>query len=369
MSGSRVIIHVDLDYFFAQCEERENPSLRGRPVVVCVYSGRSEDSGAVSTANYVARKYGVHSGMPIYLAKRRLTGTEAAFLPLNRSLYAAVSEAVMGILRGYADRFEQVSIDEAFLDVSERVGGNFDAAISVGRGIKDEILKREGLTCSVGVGSNKLVAKMAAGFQKPDGLTVVRPEEVRGFLSKMPVGKLYGVGRKTEPRMREMGIATIGDLAAYDVGELVRVFGVVLGKYFRNAANGIDEETVQERGTAEQVSRIATLKQDTRDLDVMLEIVYQLAEVVHRRVVELGRRFRAVAIMAVYEDLSIHSRSKTLEGPTDDPEVLRRTSKELLERLLKEDAGLRVRRVGVRVSSLEERKGQRVLTEFTSDPR
>ena len=178
----RVIIHVDLDYFFAQCEERENPAYKDKPVVVCVYATRGGDSGAVSTANYVARKFSVKSGIPITLAKRLLKGRDAVFLPVNRELYDKVSLEIMRILRNHADRFEQVSIDEAYLDVSQKANGNFALASELAKEIKEDILAREKLTCSIGVGPNKLVAKVAAGHKKPDGLTIIKPEEVRGFL-------------------------------------------------------------------------------------------------------------------------------------------------------------------------------------------
>jgi len=354
-----------LDYFFAQCEERENPSLKDKPVVVCVYSARGGDSGAVSTANYIARKFGVRAGIPIALAKRRLKDKDAVFLPVNRELYETVSERIMGLLRGYADQFEQVSIDEAFLDVTQRVGGSFEQAREFAQGIKEDILAKERLTCSVGIGPNKLIAKMAAAFQKPNGLTLVKPEDVETFLWGLPVGKLYGVGRKTEKRMLEMGIKTVGELAKYPVENLVKAFGKTLGLYFHKASNGVDEEPVQERGMAESISRITTLKEDTRDLNTILEDLHRLSDEIHGKVVEQGLNFKAVGIVAITEDLSIHSRSKTLSGPTDDLGVIRKTSRELLEGLLEKEANLQIRRIGVKVSGLTVGQKQRQLTEFT----
>jgi len=358
-------MHVDLDYFFAQCEERENPSLRDKPVVVCVYSARGGDSGAVSTANYIARKYGVRAGIPIALAKRRLKDKDTVFLPVNRELYEAVSERIMGILRGYADQFEQVSIDEAFLDVTQRVGGNFEQAKELAQKIREAILAKERLTCSVGIGPNKLIAKMAAAFQKPNGLTLVKPEDVKGFLWGLSVGKLYGIGKKTEKRMLELGIKTVGELAKYPVEDLVKAFGKALGVYFHNASNGVDEEPVQERGMAESISRITTLKEDTRDLNTLLEDLYRLSNEIHERVVEQGLNFKAIGIVAITEDLSIHTRSKTLGAPTEDLEIIRKTGKELLEGFLEKEPNLRLRRIGVKVASLIIGQKQRQLTEFT----
>ena len=358
---------VDLDYFYAQCEERRNPSLKDKPVVVCVYSGRTEDSGAVSTANYVAREYGVKSGMPIFLAKRKLGEVDAVFLPMDRRFYEEVSDNVMGILRGFADRFEQVGIDEAYLDVTQRANGSFEAAYTLAQQLREEVKARESLTCSVGVGPNKLVAKIAADFQKPDGLTVVKPDKVESFLAPLAVKRLMGVGTKIRKRMESLGIKTIGDLARYDVQALIEAFGKSLGGYLHNASLGMDEAPVQERGEAESISRISTLKEDTRDLKVLLEKTTQLCTEVHAKVLERNVSFRSVGLIAVLTDMSIRSRSKTLESPSRGLEVLKNTVNQLGERLL-EEVELEVRRVGVKVSGFVKQETQRPLTDFIEKP-
>jgi len=355
---------VDFDYFFAQCEERRNPSLKDKPVVICVYSGRTEDSGAVSTANYIAREYGVKSGIPIFLAKKKLKGVDAVFLPVDRTFYEEVSGNVMGILKSYADRFEQVGIDEAYLDVGHKVQGSFEGAEKLARTMKETVKVKEGITFSVGVGPNKLVAKIAADFQKPDGLAVVRPEQVTSFLAPLSVGRLLGVGKKTGKKMEALGIRTIGDLAKFDVQRLVEVFGRSLGAYFRSASLGMDEEPVLERGEAECLSRIVTLKEDTLDLKVILEKANQLCEEIHARLVERGVSFRSVGVVAVLKDMSTRSRSKTLETPTIDLEVLKKSVGELFERLLGE-AELKARRIGVKVFNfVEKQEIQRHMTDF-----
>lgn len=359
---TRIIAHVDLDYFFAQCEERKNPAYKGKPVVVCVYSARGGDSGAVSTANYVARKFGVRSGMPIVLAKRLLKDVEAVFLPVNHELYRKVSDEIMGVLRSYADKFEQRSIDEASLDISERTGRDFDRARKLALDMKREILEREGLTCSIGVAPNKLMAKIAADFQKPDGLTVVKPEEVKSFLSPLPVRKLYGVGNKTEKAMLELDIKTIGDLAERGVEDLVKVFGRKIGVYFHNAANGIDESPVEEKEGFLQISRITTLKKDTNNLDEIVGDLYKLCEDVHRRVVNENLAFRSLGIIVVAENMNVHSRSMTLDSYVNDLETLKRVCRELLERFLNESP-LKIRRIGVRVTNLSA-TSQRTLKDF-----
>jgi DNA polymerase IV (DinB-like DNA polymerase) len=363
-SPTRVIMLVDLDYFFAQCEELRNPALKDKPVVVGVYSGRTEDSGAVSTANYVARKFGVKSGIPLYLAKKRLEGTEAVFLPVDDEFYEQISDKIMQALRGYADAFEQVGIDEAYLDVTQKDHGSFEAAKALAQKIKNDMKSQLKITFSVGVGPNKLVAKIAADIQKPDGITIVNPEEVERFLSPLPVERLIGVGRKISAKMGELGIKTIGDLARYDVQRLVEIFGKNLGVYFHNAANGVDNEAVQEAGEAESISRISTLKENTRDLALILEKASQLIDDIHKEVVQRRISFKQVGIIAIMTDLSVRSRSQTLETATSDIDALRKTVRELFEKFLGESE-LEIRRVGVKISHfVKEETKQKQLTSF-----
>lgn len=364
--GSRVVMLVDMDYFFAQAEETRNPSLKDKPVVVCVYSGRTEDSGAVSTANYVAREYGVKSGMPIFLAKRKLEGVEAVFLPVDHVFYDDVSGKVMNLLRSYADSFEQVGVDEAFLDVTKRTVGSYDSTRELAQKMKDELKAQLKLTCSIGIGPNKVIAKIAADAQKPDGMTVVRPEQVEVFLFPLPVERLIGVGAKTKNRMNALGINIIGELAKYDVQKLVSVFGKALGTYFHNASMGLDDQPVEEKSEVESVSRISTLKQNTRDLDLIFGRADQLCDEIHAEISQQKLAFKTVGIIAVMMDLSIHSRSKTLESPIDERESLKMAVKELFEKLLAETE-LEVRRVGVKVSGFVRGKNkQRQLTHFFS---
>lgn len=355
---------VDLDYFFAQCEELRNPSLREKPVVICVFSGRSEDSGAVSTANYVARKYGVRSGMPIFLAKKRLENVDAAFLPVDDQFYEEVSQRVMKVLKGFADEFEQVGIDEAFLDVSKRTQADFRNGEELAGKIKSELFNQEKLTCSVGVGPKKLIAKIAADEKKPDGLTVISPDQVVNFLDPLPVNRMIGVGTKTLEKMKTMSINTIGDLAKYDVQRLTAVFGKTLGVYFHNASLGIDNELVQERGETESISRIATLKQNTRELNVIMNDAIELCKDLHTRVINERLTFKTVGIIAITADINTHSRSKTLDSPSNSLELMKKTVQELFENFL-DESEIDLRRVGVKLSNLSTAdKNQAQITRF-----
>jgi len=362
--STRVIMLVDLDYFYAQCEEVKNPSLKDKPVVVCVYSGRTEDSGAVSTANYLARKYGVKSGMPIYLAKKRLEGVDAAFLPLDDELYEDTSRKVMQLLRGYADEFEQVGIDEAYLDVSNRTNGSFKDATDLANDIKKELRSSLSLSCSVGVGPNKLVAKIAADERKPDGLTVLEPSEVKTFLGPLPVNRLLGVGVKTVEKMNKMGICTISDLSNYDVQELVEEFGRTLGTYYRNASVGIDSEPVREKGEAESLSRISTLKEDTRDLRSILEKTDELCLDLYNTIIGKRLIFKSISVIVIAKDLNHYTRSKTIEKSTNNLEIMKKIVQELLEKFLSENP-VEMRRVGVKLSGLSNVEvDQRHITSF-----
>jgi DNA polymerase IV (DinB-like DNA polymerase) len=257
-----------------------------------------------------------------------------------------------------------MGIDEAYLDVTQKVHGSFEAAHNLAQKMKNDVKSQVGIAFSVGVGPNKLVAKIAADSQKPDGLTIVKPEEIKRFLSPLPVNRLVGVGRKTAAKMGELGIKTIGDLARYDVQRLMDVFGKKLGVYFHNAANGVDNEPVQETGAAESISRISTLKENTRDLIVVLEKTDQLIKDIHKELVQRNISFKQVGVIAIMTDLSVRSRSKTLETATRDAEVLKRTVRELFEKFLGETE-LEIRRVGVKISNFaKEDAEQKQLTSF-----
>ncbi len=355
---------VDFDYFFAQCEELRNLSLKDKPVVVGVYSGRTEESGAVSTSNYIARKYGVKSGMPLFLAKRKLEGTEAVFLPVDHEYYDQVSDKIMQILRSYADAFEQVSVDEAYMDVTAKVQESFETAEIYAKRIKADVKNQLDVSLTVGVGPNKLIAKIACDSQKPDGLTIITPDEVQCFLSPLPVDRLLGVGHKISARMDSMSIKTIGDLAKIDIQKLISYFGKSLGVYFFNAARGIDNEPVQEADEAESIGRIGTLKQDTREITVIMEKIDEQIEDIYKEFILKNTSYRLVGISAVMTNLSGKSRSKTLEKTAKDKETIHRVARELFEKYLAETE-LEIRRVGVRIGSfVKEETKQRQLTSF-----
>jgi len=360
----RVVVHADMDYFFAQCEENANPDIRGKPVVVCVYSGRTAESGVVSTCNYEARNHGVRAGIPIVRAKRLLEKTEAVFLPMNRPLYENVSDKVMQLFRSYADVFEKVSIDEAYLDVTARTKGSYKEAERIALQIKEELRNRENLTCSIGIGPNKLVAKIASDERKPGGLTVVEPARVESFLAPLPVTRIPGVGRVAEEKLSKMEIRTIHELTGITSSQLMELFGKSLGSYLHDAARGKHQEPVKEGEPTTQFSRIATLRQDTRDPGEIEPLLTELAVSVAKKLEENRMNFRSVSLIAILDDLSTHTRSITIDSPANTEKVIVDLSQRLLAQLLQSLPTATMRRIGVRVSGLSKKMGQTDMMKY-----
>jgi DNA polymerase IV (DinB-like DNA polymerase) len=357
----RVILHVDMDSFFSAIEVRENPELKGLPVIVggrirTKEEGAPEESkrklrGVVSTCSYEARAYGVHSAMALSRAYELCP--DAKFLPVNMALYKTVSAEIMQILRRYADKFEQMGIDEAYLDISTKVH-EWHEARTYAQLIKEEILEKEGLTCSIGIAPNKTIAKIASDFVKPDGLTVVEQERVREFLAPLPVKKIPGVGPKTEEILNQMSIKTIQELASFDVQKLV----ARLGKYgwrLHLVAQGIDESEVEEKGERKSLSREMTLDEHTRDLEIITCAIDALAEDIHKKLVAEGFVFKTVGIKVKFDDFSVRTRARTLTSFHADLATLKKMAKELMtEFIARKEKGKekKVRLVGVRVSQL-----------------
>jgi DNA polymerase IV (DinB-like DNA polymerase) len=346
---------LDMDHFYTAVETRENPGLQGKPVVVGADPKGGHGRGVVATSNYEARKSGVRSGMPISRAWKLCP--EAVYLPPNFPLYVSVSGEIMAIVRRYADKFEQWGIDEAFLDVSSRVKDYADAE-NLARQLKQEIQEKEKLTCSIGVGPNKLVAKIASDYHKPDGLTVVKEQDAEKFLSPLPVRKLLWVGRKTEERLKAIGVNTIGDLAHFDPAVLTEMFGIAGTQMFL-MAHGIDRGEVEERGEIKSISHESTFEEDVGDVSTVLETLDALAEDVAKEAKEQLLFFKTVTVKVRYENFETHTRSKTLSFMTDRGQNLKKTARELLFPYLSPDR--RIRLIGVRVSTFVSAEKQQTL--------
>jgi len=353
----RIVFHVDMDHFFTAVEERFHPEYKGKPVIVGADPKGGKGRGVVSTCNYEARKYGVKSGMPI--SRAWTLCPHAVYLRPNYELYMKVSRRIMQILKRYADSFEQFGIDEAFLDVSSKAL-SYEEARRLAEKIKKEIFESEELTCSIGVGPNKLVAKIASDFQKPNGLTIVEEENVQRFLSPLPVRKLLWIGRKTEQKLKEMGIHTIGDLANSDPSLLIEKFGA-MGIQYHLMAQGIDDTPVGgSRGTIKSISREHTFEEDTSDVEKIFETLDKLSEEIHGDIAKRKLYFKTVTIKVRYEDFETHTHGKTLSFVTNRLEDIKKNARKLLQPYLKNEK--RIRLVGVKVSNVVSSEKQKTLT-------
>jgi DNA polymerase-4 len=337
------ILHVDLDAFFAAVEQRDRPELRGKPVVVGV--GGRTDRGVVSAASYEARRYGIHSAMPLRTAARLCE--HAAFVPVDGRKYSAVSKQVMEILRRYTPAVEQISIDEAFLDVAGSEGLH-GTPVEMARSIRQAVLSELGLTVSVGVAATKLVAKVASDLEKPDGLVAVAPGTEAAFLAPLPISRLWGVGQKTAGILAEYGVRTIGDLAALPDDLLARRFGRQ-GPVLAQRARGIDHSPVSGADPARSVSHEHTFEIDTADMETLERTLLALSEGVASRLRAGDVKARTIAVKVRDSSFRTVSRQRTLVEPTDQTEVVFAAARDLALPQLK---GIRVRLLGVAASHL-----------------
>ena len=359
----RTIMHVDLDAFYAAVEQREHPEWKGLPVVVGADPKEGFGRGVVSTCSYEARKFGIRSAMPISQAYR-LCPT-AIFVRPNFPLYIAASDGVMAILRSHSGKFEQVSIDEAFIDVTTKVSSGSTIEIEkLAAAIKKEISEKEKLSCSIGVASNKLVAKIASDFRKPDGLTIVDFGREKEFLSPLPVRKLIGVGEKTELALKELGISTIGELASMPQDFMLNEFGK-MGLYLQEAANGIDDREVEENYEIKSINRNTTFDEDTKDEALIFSAIDEMLEDAHNHLTAGNFRCKTVGIRVRFEDFETHTKEKTLTEATTDLDLIKKVAKQLLPEFLEDKR--RVRQVGIRFAQLEEvDKRQKLVNEYFS---
>jgi DNA polymerase IV len=347
VTRQRTIAHVDLDAFFAAVEQRDRPELRGRPVIVG--GGGPTDRGVVSAASYEARKFGVRSAMPLRTAGALCP--EGVFLPVDGRKYSAVSRQVMDVLRRYTPQLEQVSIDEAFLDLSgaEALFGGGEA---VGRQIKADVASEVQLTASVGVAANRLVAKIASELRKPDGLVVVPAGEEAEFLAPLPIERLWGVGQVTRRRLAEYGVTVIGDLARLPDDLLRRRFGSH-GPELAARARGVDATPVGQEAAAKSISQEHTFDVDTADWQVVERTLLSLSEGVGGRLRADGLRAATVAVKIRDSTFHTITRQRTFDQPTDLTDVIWQTSLALVRR---EVHGMRVRLLGVGVHGLTDRQ-------------
>lgn len=338
----RHIIHLDLDAFYASVETLDDPSLKGKPVIV----GGKERRGVVCAASYEARKFGVHSAQPTATARRLCPN--GIFLPLRMDRYKEMSERVFDIYRRFTPLVEALSIDEAFLDVTDSVR-LFGPPPDIAKKIRTSVREETGLTVSAGVASNKLVAKIASDMKKPDGLTVVLHGKEKEFLAPLPVEKLWGVGKVTRDAFHEMGVRTIGDLSSVSGETLARKFGKH-GVHLHLLARGIDDREVECGSEAKSVGHEETFPEDLADAGVMKKELLSLASRVASRLRRHGMKGKTVTLKVKYADFTLVTRAATLRCPTDDEKAIYESVVPLLS---KTEAGRRpVRLLGISLSRL-----------------
>jgi DNA polymerase-4 len=339
----RRILHVDMDAFFAAVEEKRRPGLAGRSVVI---GGRGDPGqrGVVSTANYEARKYGVRSGMPLRTAHRLCP--QAVFLPVDYQAYVAVSLRFKSVLRTISPIMEDVGIDEAYLDITGCDAPDRQVAARIKEGIREQT----GLTCSIGIAPNRLLAKVASDLEKPGGVTVFGEGDVETRLWPLQIRKLYGVGPKTEAWLQGMGIETIGQIAAFPLEGLQRAFGRSYGLYLYEASRGIDESPLITHWEPKSVSRETTFQEDVGNWQLIAGTLARLVREMADELREDSRRAKTVTVKIRFMDFRTVTRGKTLAGFTDSEEEIRRAAFACLKRI---DLDRKVRLVGARISHFQ----------------
>jgi nucleotidyltransferase/DNA polymerase involved in DNA repair len=330
-----------MDAFYASVEQLDDPSLKGKPVIVGADPKQGRGRGVVAACSYEARRFGVHSALPIGRAWRLCP--QGVFVRPRMERYMEVSGRVMEILRRFTNLVEPLSIDEAFLDVTGSTA-LFGAPVQIARAIKKQIRDDTGLTASAGVAPNKFLAKIASDLQKPDGLVVVENGQVDEFLGDLPIKRLWGVGPKTEERLREAGLHTIGAIRARAEDELKQMLGVNLGSHLYELARGHDERPVVPDWEPKSISNETTFEEDTRDRELLVQTIRRLSESVGRRLRRENYRARKVTLKLRYEPFETHTRQVSVKQPVDTDEEITRLALSLFSQFTLDR---RIRLIGV----------------------
>lgn len=343
-TSTRKIIHIDMDAFYASVEQRDNPELRGKPVAV----GGSGNRGVVAAASYEARAFGVHSALSSKIAKRRCP--DLIFVKPRFPVYKATSLVIRTIFKEYTDLIEPLSLDEAYLDVTSNKKG-IQIATEIALQIKERIKEQTGLTASAGVSINKFLAKVASDMDKPDGLYVIKPHQVEGFVDKLPIEKFFGVGKVTATKMKAMGIFTGKDLKKFPEQMLVDKFGKA-GHYFYQVSRGVDDRPVEPDRERKSLGAETTFEEDYDQLDVLLKELDKLSIEVANRLKRADASGRTLTIKIKFSDFNQITRSKTIEGAITTEKDIRDLSREILTNSYVN--GMKVRLLGVTVSNFIE---------------
>lgn len=357
--NERIVAHADMDCFYASCERLREPALENEPLVVGMGYESGETNGAVATASYEARAFGVESAQAISEALSRLPrkrdaaidpdldiGKAGFYRPVDMAFYESISEDVREILHAHAETVREVSIDEAYLDITNET--TWEESEKFAREIKNRISEEVGVVASIGVAPNMSTAKIASDAEKPDGLVVVHPDELREFLAPVPIEELHGVGPVTARTLREHGIETAGDIVNADRHTLISEFGERGGDLY-DRARGKDDREVTPKGRPKSLSRESAFTEATTDMEEIETRVLTLAEAVAERATRKDAIYRTIGIKVVTPPFDVNTRARSLSGPVDDPDLVERVVCDLLS----EFDGEQIRKVGVRVSNLE----------------
>ncbi|MGA2800483.1 MAG: DNA polymerase IV [Candidatus Micrarchaeaceae archaeon] len=347
-----LVLFIDMDYFFAACEELRHPELKSKAFVVGTSTIAKKEKGVVQTCNYAARKFGIHSAMPTAQALR--LKPDLVYLESDDEYYSMVSEKVMALLKGYGFPTEVVSIDEAALDLGET---SYESAEELAKRIKGKIKKEIGLPCTIGVSTGKNYAKMVCDDSKPNGIGILKGEEVVPYLKDKKVEKMLGVGRKTAERLASMGIEKIGEIANADPNLLVERLGS-FGKELYLLSKGIDNSKVVGSASVLSVGRERTLEKESRSAQDIERMLMELSKEVVKELGKQGLWFKGVSVKARYSDFTERIKNRKLNNHTDSLDTLYGTAAQLMKELVGEKY---VRKVGVRTYLLEKRAGQRKI--------
>jgi DNA polymerase IV (DinB-like DNA polymerase) len=345
---SRLILHCDLDCFFAAVEERDNPEYIGKPVIIGADPKDGKGRGVVSTCNYEARKFGLHSALPISKAYSRCP--HGIYLQPNFKKYQEASREVMEIVNSYSDKFQQVSIDEAYLDVSDKCE-TFNEVQKLAEKIKDEVHKKVGITISVGGAPTKSIAKIASDFNKPNGVTIVEENQIKEFLKNLDITRIPGIGKKSKVYYYKKGIKTIGDIINQSLPRMIQLFGKN-GEWVWNIANGLDKREVKEfHGDRKSISKETTFYEDTEDFNFIISKLEEINRRIHKTVIKNKIYYKTVTLKLRLEGFLTYTRSKSFFHHVQDETQVLKVIIELLKQFSKENK--KVRLVGIKLSNLE----------------
>jgi len=340
----RKIIHIDMDAFYASVEQRDNPDLKGKPVVV----GGESDRGVVAAASYEARKFGIHSAMPTKIARQRCP--DLVIVKHRFDVYTSISKQIRNLFAEYTDLVEPLSLDEAFLDVTSNKKG-IPSATLIARELKKRIREETQLTASAGVSCNKFLAKVASDMKKPDGLYVIPPEKAEKFIEKLEIEKFFGIGRVTAGKMHELGIRKGADLKKWDKADLIRLFGKN-GSYFYDIARAVDNRPVNPERIRKSIGTEYTFEKDLETVHEIESELYSIEQELISRITKAGRSGRTLTLKVKFSDFQQITRSMTVTEEISELDTLRKISKEILKKT--DLSEKKIRLLGLTVSNLEE---------------